>query len=330
MVRDLENSKPGPQARIMIVRGRVPWVVMLLALLLTSTAGEARSVHAAPPPPHSPLHSTVSLRINMGGSRVLCTNHDYPIYVTPWEGGGEFTDYKGGIHHLDHTNLAGWKIEAYVQDTGVATISPPRAMSGWDNGEGDVNAVMAATFSLHARKPGTTRVYFKAKIFGQYVGPGIDIQVVPCKFRVLVRTTALGQIPAITEIARYTMKGEMSGEGALTGGAGVNWITQQATPCFVIKQTVPDSTAKFEGNVSEDGRTLTGQISFAAASLSNTGYFTCGRAVSASKQLQLQPPPISFKVPVTGGTVFRSVAFPFGDVVLKGQAEVTVVPIPDY
>lgn len=328
MLRDLESPKHSPKARIRMARSRVLQIAIMFSMLLTSQVGQASSVRAAGPSDGGQLHATISLRINMARG-ALCANQDFPVNVTPFENGGQWTDNKGKTHELAETHLPALKIEAFAQDASVATISPARALSGWDQGG---FGVMAATFTLHTLKPGTTRVYFETAAFGQYIGPGVDIQVVPCKYKITIRGTSTGSGDNVALTQIYTAEGEIVGDanGALTGDANVNWHMTQAGDCYTANITTPPSAAHLKGTLSGDGDSLTVNVTFDPLMESNTvrAAGICARSgATATSQGQLQPAPIVFSVPSTGGSTSQPIALPDGVVTLTGSATITALPI---
>jgi hypothetical protein len=294
--------------------GRRVWTprILLIILLLGGWLGGARSAAAAGarpgvpqagPPPFK-AHATVTLRINIA-SHVLCANHDYPVYVTPSEAGGEYTDLKGRTHQLAQTNLPARRIEAFVQDTGVATISPPRAQTGWDEGN-TINGVMAANFMLHASKPGATRVYFETSIFGQYLGPGVDIKVIQCKYKIQISHRGGFNAGGLIGTSSAAMSTTISGEEAVLSGSGTFklGVTQYLPPFCSGARSVTPVEAKITGQVSEANQ-LELSIAYAPGT-TTSGQLTCpyigtvgnSNAVSPTDLLNIQ----SASLPAEGGT----------------------------
>ena len=252
----------------------------MLALLMAGP-GAAPAAHAAPPLDPIPL----TLIINMPRG-LLCANHDYAVSVTPRLGGDDVKTPDGQKHELVENRPEAVAIEAFSQNSSVATISPKRAVSGWDVLG---FATSAAMFSLHTAKAGTTRIYFEAAFRGAYAGPGVDVQVVNCRYKITIKGRAVGSGDNIFLTQNYTATGEINGDptGALTGEAQVTWQMKQAGDCYASSITVSPSTAHLEGTLSGENNTLTVKVTFSPVSVTNTVRMAglCARSgASSTKQ----------------------------------------------
>jgi hypothetical protein len=211
----------------------------------------------------------------------------------------------------------------------VATISPKRTFSGFDV-EG--SAVSASVFTLHTAKAGTARVYFEAAYGGAYAGPGVDVQVVNCRYQITIKGRAAGSGDNIFLTQSYTATGEINGDpsGALTGDAQATWSMKQAGDCYAASVTASPSTAHLAGTLSGENNTLTVKVTFDPVSVTNAVRMTglCARSgASSTKQGQIQPPPLVFTVSGAGGPDSMPFVFSDGAVTLAGTASFRAVPL---
>ena len=292
MFRNSEIFKRSPSSTW---RASSRWRILCVAAVLAFIMGDPGAVwagQAAAPLPDSALPAT--LRINIPG-HILCANRDYEVFVTPVIGGGEVTDTSGTKHKLVEKREGAVAIEAFAKNTGVATISPARQVSGWDVEGFDVSA---AKFALHTKKPGTTRVYFEALLRGQNVGPGVDIQVVACKYKVTMTFHLYFGTPDGVIKSRGYMTTMISGEGeGLSGSGTLKFSTAMESSGCMATAAIKPIDVNIKGHVSEAGD-LQLNLDYSP----NFEYSTSVYCSAYQQDGSWPPLPTSYVIPITQTT----------------------------
>ena len=212
----------------------------------------------------------------------------------------------------------------------VAELNPDNASATWR----EKLIGKAANFRIKTDQTGSSTLSFTAKIESRgesvsFKPHKVPITVVHCNFKVLLTSILQGSLPETTESVVASVIGEI-GEteaGELTGEGTVTWTAKQATPCFQAIQTITPSKAALYGSLSEDGQLLSVHVSYDQAMFFTTNTVLCGAGVSGAYQLQFQPPPLDFVVPITGDTLSKATSIPLGDAALNGTTIITVIPI---
>jgi hypothetical protein len=301
-------------------------VILVLALSL-SGVGQTTSVQAAP-------HADATIySFDLSTSPIpspACAHSLFDVqFFANVESTVDWNDQQvklqGGLGPSDTS------VNATSSDTSVAEFHPDsRTASALDNSIGG----RSANFQLKTEAPGSATLAFTAEI--KWAGQSITlpplqlpIKVVNCKFKVTITTILLGVGPDIMETVVSKLTGEISGDenAALAGEAEVIWNAQQVTPCLSVVQVVPPSKATLEGSLGENGSTLTVHVNYGLGMAFSQGTTTCKVSVTGTYQHQFQPPPLSFTVPTTGGSLSQPVTFQIGTGPINGTAIITVVPI---
>ena len=342
MLRNAETSRRTTSvARKSNTRGRGVRVLFLLAIVLGSAAQLAPSVQA------SPQNEITNARFyfTVKAPSQLCVGKSDVVTVRPqFDMSGTSDD--GQPFSLKERIFTGVSVAAEILDTSVATVSPASAKSGalprsLFGGHGTSDFGLSAnfgslTFSVKGVKAGSTALILTAQApvpagsnrtmyFGPSgMPPSIGIKVLPCKYKISMNMRVFGSMDNIAETMTYKLKGNISGDGTLTGTADVSWKTQQVTSCFTTYQVVPPSTATLKGTMSEDGNTLTVRVHFGSATLTNSVNFVCGYGASATKVVNFAPPDLTFSLPSSGESVTQPVTMSLGgQLVLNGTATLT-------
>jgi hypothetical protein len=306
-------------------------ILVILALALSlSGVGQTTFVQAAPPANIENDSWDVSMS-PIPSPTCAHSHYDLDFFariLRAVELGGQKVKLKGGF------GPANVLVKATSSDPSVVEINPEIATA---TGLDGFIAVSSASFNLNAEAPGSATLTLRAVADWtglQVVFPPLQqpIKVVNCRFKITINGISAGSGDNMLVTQVYTATGEIGGgpSGALTGDAEVTWHMTQVGDCYSSTITNPPSNAHLEGSLSEDGGTLTVRVTFDPLMVFNTVRMTglCAYSgATATSQGQLQPAPIVFKVPSTGGSVPQPIALPDGALTLTGTAFIGVVPI---
>jgi hypothetical protein len=225
------------------------------------------------------------------------------------------------------TKMPGWRgrdtriwgpwIEALSENTGIISIAPESAGTGWDIFEDEPNA---ATFTLTPKEPGKTHLVFESMIRGIYYGPRVEVEVVTCKYKTTM--TYHNNVPQYgygTYVINGRLSTEIIGDGETFSGSGTLVAnTAISVPGCAVGVTTYESATNITAEASgEDQLSLHFQYSPGSATVS----YSCPN-VSGSASGTTDPSPsliASASLPAAGGT--RTFDAPGG-----GTMTVTIAP----
>lgn len=311
---------------------------VLVLVLGIGSVGQNTEVHAAPSQQSIEVDKTFTLRFHPPA--VICVGQTYDVKVTVLlelsgtNASGQKFDYKDRI-------VPGITIQASVQDTNIASVSPSQLSSGLlpnpndllITGEYGSSLNGQVTFKLSGKKPGATNLYLKAPIPTSLAGsPNIHkdsevpFRVAYCRYKVSAASITYFTAPGLTSTLVGITSGEMqlvdqSGETSrLSGSSDADWTLNSFSPDCSHEHEIPKATAKLEGTLTMDDK-LNVDITFDPFEMV-TG--NCGSGSTGSFPI----PPIHIEVPAGGGSKNITQAFPLGNMSMHGNAVIFVQPIP--
>jgi hypothetical protein len=301
-------------------------VIGMFAVLLES-AGQITPVSAGAVRPAPKVQTSISYQLAVYmPDTPYCVGQDYQVRV---KGIRTFIQERGGtvVDRGEPTPLLAIKIESSVRDEGIATLSPRYQLAM--NPEQDDYELGSVYFTLSAKKPGATDLYFETSAFGTYVSSTKSIKVVNCKYRVVVTSAVSGSVPNMAVLIATIAKGEMTAisDNTLSGTADVILNPNAFSPCFTHQVTASPGTANLKGIPSNDGTSLTVTVDFLPIPVTSVSQSTCYTNAGSNNTSNLQHPALEVSVPSSGDSVSKPLSFGWGVLTLDGEAVINVVPI---
>ena len=276
---------------------RLLWVVLFLLLVIGSMRW-SRPAEAAPAADASVGIGLFAQQVK--AEQTICAGDKVAIRVRVMKRIGVEGSYA-------LVTLTGEEINAYVDGSGVGSISPSRTTTGLNS-----RPAGAAYFTFSAEKSGTTSVVFQAKVnqrsllgvtfSGDTVTMALPLTVENCKYRVASysRWHVKGEA-AIKVYAQINEAGMAEdGGGHYSGTGDVNWVVipGQVGTCSATA-TAPASRAEFSGQVyGPDEFTISMNFLPAAVTLN----LDCGDGAVGTFPIELIPDSLTVSIPASGGT----------------------------
>ena len=204
---------------------RMTILVLAFALSLGSTEQPTRA-QAAPlvQGTGSQYEIKYILAIYVSDNQEICAGQDYPIRVRLLKS-TEQVEPKPTKPEPSIQYLSGITVQAFAKDESIGTLSPRKLITGW-NVEQD--APGEATFSFHAKKAGTTDLYFETLIRkaitgtdDEYIGPVRSIKVINCKYKLTMNYLMRQSSGGTTGLIIGQLDALMEGDGTVYQGAGI-------------------------------------------------------------------------------------------------------------
>jgi hypothetical protein len=186
-------------------------------------------------------------------------------------------------------------------------------------------ATLGTKFRFKANKPGSTTLYFQGLVGEEYVSFNLDVQVVPCNYK--VKGASVWNNGPISLVA--LLDGEMKSDeqGNLTGTTTVDWDAAFTIPdgnagCGGSRAvSATDSQANLTGDVSEDGQVAV-TITYLPTTFAIRGSCSLG---GGSGEETIAPAPLALNVAASGGVSTQSQALSG----IPGSATIVVVPVDE-
>ena len=294
------QRRPDAAGHRLSTAGRIArrlWVVVLLVPVLGSM-GWSRPVGAAPAG-----NATVGIGLfaqRVKAEQTICAGDKVAIRARVMKRIGV-----DGSYSL--VTLLGEEINAYVDGSGVGSISPSKSTSGLNS-----RPAGAAYFTFSAEKSGSTTVVFQAKVnqrsflgvtfSGDTDTTALPLKVENCRYRVtsFSRWHVQGdaEIKVIAQIQDAGMAED--GGGHYTGTADVSWVIVpgQVGTCSATA-TTPGSRAELNGQV-YGPEEFTVNLKFLPASV--TLNVDCGDGAVGTFPIELIPDSLTVSIPAAGGS----------------------------
>ena len=276
---------------------RLLWVVLFLLLVIGSMRW-SRPAEAAPAADASVGIGLFAQQVK--AEQTICAGDKVAIRVRVMKRIGVEGSYA-------LVTLTGEEINAYVDGSGVGSISPSRTTTGLNS-----RPAGAAYFTFSAEKSGTTSVVFQAKVnqrsllgvtfSGDTVTTALPLKVENCRYRVtsFSRWHVQGdaEIKVIAQIQDAGMAED--GGGHYTGTADVSWVIVpgQVGTCSATA-TTPGSRAELNGQV-YGPEEFTVNLKFLPASV--TLNVDCGDGAVGTFPIELIPDSLTVSIPAAGGS----------------------------
>ena len=210
-------------------------MLCVLALGLGS-AGQSTPVQAAPRTQGtgSQYETRYLLAIYVSDNQEICASQDYPIRISLVESTVQL-EPKPSTSEPSTKYLSGIRVEAFARDESVGTLSPRKSLIGWD-----VDAPGEATFTFHAKKVGTTDLYFETLIpkaitgtVDEYIGPVRTIKVINCNYKLTMNYLMRQSSHGTTGLLVGHLDTLLEGNGEVYQGVGIldSDRTEAMAPC---------------------------------------------------------------------------------------------------
>jgi hypothetical protein len=214
-------------------------IILILALALNlGSAGRATLVQAAPRAQGtgSQYETKYLMAIYVSDNQEICAGQDFPIRVRLVESTQQL-EPKPSKPEPSIKYLSGRTIQAFAKDESIGTLSPRKLITGWAL---DQDAPGEATFTFHAKKAGTTNLYFETLIrkaitgtVDEYIGPVRTIKVINCKYELTMNYLMRQSSGGTTGLIMGHMDTLVEGDGQAYQGTGVLHTdrTETMAPC---------------------------------------------------------------------------------------------------
>lgn len=216
---------------------RMMILIVVFAFSLGS-AGQSTPVQAAPRAQGtgSQYETKYILAIYVSDNQEICAGQDYRIRVRLVES-TERLEPKPSKPEPSIKYLSGIAVQAFVKDKSVGTLSPGKLITGWNV---DEDAPGEATFTFHAKKAGTTDLYFETLIRkaitgtdDEYIGPVKTIKVINCKYKLTMNYLMRQSSHGTTGLLIGHLDTLLEGDGEVYQGTGIldSDRTEVMPPC---------------------------------------------------------------------------------------------------
>jgi len=301
---------------------------LVLGLSLGSPGLTLRA-QAAPPARGADVVSDARYHLNIvRPPDPICAGRDYSIRVTPQVDGTVHRPGTQGTY--SGISIPGVRIESTVADTRIGTLSPGSLISGFGDVVEAGDVPNEVTFSFHAKQVGATTLFFEALINHRhtlsgddvYIGPGMPIKVMNCKYQVAVSSRWAVNYPNLNNLMVARTNGELVADanGNFNGTARVSYHMSSYSFMCSHAYTIPGATAQLTGDLDQDGNLMV-RVKYNAVTGSSVN---CASTSSAP----VQPPQIEITMPPNGGSATQSQPFTVGALAMVGSVTITVKPIP--
>jgi hypothetical protein len=228
------------------------------------------------------------------------------------------------------------KIEAFSSERNVADFVGGDSASGIANArtsvvteDNDLSG-LGAKFTLKAKKPGSSTLYFEGLVQGEYVSYDLPIRVIACKFKVTtisewsVPGPAGIHVTAISDDAEVKSADEQS---PLTGSTSVNWVVSVGAVGGCSETIdVGSSRVEWNGTVDDsDQLALNGTYQTAAGALDALCVGASGESTTGNMSIELTPDPLLIGMSASGGSTSQSQILQ-GPEATSGLVTIIVVP----
>jgi len=306
--------------------GRWAFLLLMLALIAGSTT---------PGTAAQQKREERSLYLSVIRPEFFCLGEAKTIRVTPTLEDKEISP--GSNRTIFKNGITGIQIKAEILPSkDIATVEPA---SQWSGSTMLVSSLpdlglSEATFTVRARKVGTTFLILTAQVPAQYAGgktsyfgprgapPSIEIRVVNCKYRVTAFTTANAHYPNLYSYLMSKAVGVMeTKDGALfSGTATADWRAFSFSVRCSHTHTFQPAQAQLRGTFSQNGQQLRVQVIYDPAAFSSQN-------CASSNSGELLAPSITADVPSSGGSSHHAYSYDWGAMAMAGSYSIYVTPI---
>jgi len=201
-------------------------ILALMLVLAVGSAGQAAPAQAAPIAQGTGSQYEIKyiLAIYLPDGQPICAGRDYPVRVRLVESTQQ-VEPKPSEPLVSIKELSGITVQAFAKDESVGTLSPRKLITGWNVEE---DAPGEATFTFHAKKAGTTDLYFETLIrtaitgtHDEYIGPVRTIKVVNCKYKLTMNYLMRQSSGGTSGLVSGQLDTLLEGDGEVYQGAGV-------------------------------------------------------------------------------------------------------------
>jgi hypothetical protein len=277
----------------------------------------------AAPLPDTRIAYGISIHVPSGP---LCVGVEYPVTVNITKVNEVLIDAKKDTWIIYVApGLAGVRVEAFVKDPSIGTLTPDSQITGWMLGN---DARGEATFKFHAAKVGRTQLYFEEAPEGQYLDAREPIKVVNCKYKVTITANYTLSESGVTELGIGTGEGliDADASGNLNGSATMSWDLHRFSDCMShqMQVSVPPNV-KLSGSIGSEGDSVSIQAAFEPLPITDTasGAGLCAGHGSATASGSRPIQTVDLELPASGGATTKPFSISGG----RGSAVISVTPI---
>lgn len=270
------------------------------------------------------------LAIYVSDNQEICAGQDYPIRVRLLKS-TEQVEPKPSKPEPSIKYLSGIAVQAFAKDESIGTLSPRKLITGFNL---EQDAPGEATFTFHAKKAGTTDLYFETLIRkaitgtdNEYIGPVRTIKVIDCKYKLTMNYLMRQSSGGTTGLVIGQLDSLLEGDGEVYQGAGILDSDRTTTmpPCSFSSDGF-DSATTITGKLTGTPNNQQLQITVDYGPAQSSATITCP-VVGATTTTTTEDPTNWLATNATFSGMGGAQSFPINFAQWFGRLIITVTPV---